>query len=73
MAFSLALVDFDGTLADSMPYWLNGGQNAGILAAKILATSDAALLEKLEAYSEEMKDQVVEKDNRLQETGYQAY
>ena len=37
---------------------INGGQNAGILAAKILATSDAALLEKLEAYSEEMKDQV---------------
>ena len=52
---------------------INGGQNAGILAAKILATSDAALLEKLEAYSEEMKDQVVKKDNRLQETGYQAY
>ena len=52
---------------------INGGKNAGILAAKILATSDAALLEKLEAYSEEMKDQVVEKDNRLQETGYQAY
>ena len=52
---------------------INGGQNAGILVAKILATSDAALLEKLEAYSEEMKDQVVEKDNRLQETGYQAY
>lgn len=23
MAFSLALVDFDGTLADSMPYWLS--------------------------------------------------
>ena len=52
---------------------INGGQNAGILAAKILATSDAALLEKFEAYSEEMKDQVVKKDNRLQETGYQAY
>lgn len=52
---------------------INGGQNAGILAAKILATSDAALLEKLEAYSEEMKDQVVAKDARLQETGYQAY
>lgn len=52
---------------------INGGQNAGILAAKILATFDAALLEKLEAYSEEMKDQVVKKDNRLQETGYQAY
>ena len=34
---------------------INGGLNAGILAAKILATSDEALLEKLEAYSEEMK------------------
>ena len=52
---------------------IDGAKNAAILAAKILATSDAALLEKLEAYSEEMKDQVVEKDNRLQETGYQAY
>ena len=30
---------------------INGGLNAGILAAKILATSDEALLEKLEAYS----------------------
>ena len=28
---------------------INGGLNAGILAAKILATSDEALLEKLEA------------------------
>lgn len=34
---------------------INGGLNAGILAAKILATSDEKLLEKLEAYSEEMK------------------
>ena len=30
---------------------INGGLNAGILAAKILATSDEALLEKLEVYS----------------------
>ena len=30
---------------------INGGANAGILAAKILATSDEALLEKLKAYS----------------------
>ena len=33
---------------------INGGANAGILAAKILATSDEALLEKLKAYSLEM-------------------
>ena len=39
---------------------INGGLNAGILAAKILATSDEKLLEKLEAYSEEMKQSVVE-------------
>lgn len=52
---------------------INGGQNAGILAAKILAASDAKLLEKLKAYSEEMKDQVVEKDTKLQQVGYKEY
>ncbi|MCI8327678.1 MAG: AIR carboxylase family protein, partial [Lachnospiraceae bacterium] len=52
---------------------INGGQNAGILAAKILATADSKLLEKLEAYSSEMKEQVVEKDERLQRTGYKEY
>ena len=34
---------------------INGGANAGILAAKILATSDAELLKRLKACSEEMK------------------
>lgn len=52
---------------------INGGQNAGILAAKILATSDADLLQKLKDYSEEMKNQVVEKDDKLQEVGYKEY
>ena len=52
---------------------INGGQNAGILAAKILATSDADLLQKLKDYNEEMKNQVVEKDAKLQEVGYKEY
>ena len=52
---------------------INGGQNAGILAAKILATSDEALLEKLEAYSEEMKQSVVEKAEKLDKVGYKNY
>lgn len=52
---------------------INGGQNAGILAAKMLATSDPALLQKLKDYNEEMKDQVVEKDTKLQEVGYRGY
>ena len=49
---------------------INGGLNAGILAAKILATSDEALLEKLEAYSEEMKQSVVAKAEKLDKVGY---
>lgn len=52
---------------------INGGANAGILAAKILATSDPELLQKLKDYSEEMKQQVAEKDKKLQEVGYKNY
>ena len=47
---------------------INGGANAGILAAKILATSDAELLAKLKAYSESLKNDVVKKAEKL-ETG----
>lgn len=52
---------------------INGGANAGLLAAKILATSDAALLDKLKAYSENLKQQVMKKDARLSEVGYKEY
>ncbi len=52
---------------------INGGANAGILAAKILATGDAELLDKIKAYSAKLKDQVVEKDQRLQTEGYKAF
>ena len=52
---------------------INGGKNAGILAAKILATSDAELLGKLKAYSVKLKEQVEAKDAKLQEIGYKAY
>ena len=52
---------------------INGGLNAGILAAKILETSDEKLLEKLEAYSEEMKQSVVEKAEKLDKVGYKNY
>ena len=52
---------------------INGGLNAGILAAKILATSDEKLLEKLEAYSEEMKQSVVEKAEKLDKVGHKDY
>ena len=52
---------------------INGGQNAGILAAKILATSDDALLERLKQFSLELKEQVEKKDARLKEVGYKKY
>lgn len=52
---------------------INGGANAGILAAKILATSDAELLERLKLYSEEMKKEVEAKAEKLDKIGYKAY
>ncbi len=52
---------------------INGGANAGLLAARILATSDPELLQKLKDYSASLKDSVVAKDARLQETGYKNY
>lgn len=52
---------------------INGGANAGILAAKILAVGDDALLERLNAYSEDMCESVKKKDSKLKEVGYKNY
>lgn len=52
---------------------INGGANAGILAAKILAASDEELLGKLKAYSEEMKNDVVKRAKKLESIGYKEY
>ena len=52
---------------------IGGGANAGLLAAKILATSDASLLERLKEYSAKLRQQVEAKDARLQEQGYRTY
>ncbi len=52
---------------------INGGANAGLLAAKILATSDEELLNKLKAYSQNLKESVQKKDERLSQVGYRNY
>ena len=52
---------------------INGGANAGILAAKILSTSDSELLAKVKAYAASLKEGVEKKDARLKEVGYKAY
>ena len=44
---------------------IDGAANAAILAAQILAVSDAALQQKLLAVREEMRLSVLEKDSRL--------
>ena len=49
---------------------INGGANAGLLAAKILATSDEALLAKLKEYSKELKEQVQAKDAKITGSWY---
>ncbi len=52
---------------------IGGGQNAGILAAKILATSDEELLKRLKDYSRRRRESVQKKDAKLQEVGYRNY
>ncbi|MBQ1193921.1 MAG: 5-(carboxyamino)imidazole ribonucleotide mutase [Lachnospiraceae bacterium] len=52
---------------------INGGLNAGLLAAKILATNDSELLNKLKKYKEGMKDAVVAKAEKLEKVGHKNY
>ena len=52
---------------------IGGAVNAALLAVRMLAISDSALLEKLEKYAEEMKEGVIEKDERLAKIGYKEY
>lgn len=52
---------------------IDGAKNAALLAAKILATSDNEMLEKLKKYTADMKAQVEAKDAKLQEVGYKNY
>ncbi len=52
---------------------INGGTNAGILAAKILAAGDAELLARLKDYSENLKNDVVKKAEKLDKIGYREY
>ena len=52
---------------------IDGGANAGILAAKILATSDDELLARLKEYKEDLKDGVMKKKDRIESVGYKKY
>lgn len=52
---------------------IDGGVNAAILAARILATSDPELLGRLKAYSQEMKETVQAKAEKLDQLGHKEY
>ena len=52
---------------------IDGGVNAAILAARILATSDPELLGRLKAYSQEMKETVQAKAEKLDKLGHKEY
>ncbi len=52
---------------------IDGAKNAALLAARILAVSDADILAKLKKYTADMKAQVEAKDAKLQEVGYKNY
>jgi phosphoribosylaminoimidazole carboxylase, PurE protein len=52
---------------------IGNAKNAGLLAVQILAINDAKLLEKVQEYRENLKQSVMEKQQRLDEVGYGEY
>eukprot|EP00730_Choanoeca_flexa_P012238 TRINITY_DN3743_c0_g1_i1.p1 TRINITY_DN3743_c0_g1~~TRINITY_DN3743_c0_g1_i1.p1 ORF type:complete len:615 (+),score=126.37 TRINITY_DN3743_c0_g1_i1:67-1845(+) len=52
---------------------IGNAKNAGLLAARMLGSTNRSLQERLEAYREHAKEEVLDKAARLEEIGYQAY
>ena len=52
---------------------INGALNAGLLAAKILATNDEEISRKVSDYAKNLKDMVDVKAKKLEDIKYQAY
>lgn len=52
---------------------INGAKNAGIMAAKIIGSSNSEVLKRVEKYAEELHDMVMDKANKLEEQGYERY
>jgi 5-(carboxyamino)imidazole ribonucleotide mutase len=52
---------------------IGNAQNAGLLAVQILASHRPALLEQVQKYRQELSDRVLEKQQWLDDLGYQEY
>ena len=51
---------------------LDGAKNAGILAAQIIGTTDKKVAERLDAYKQELKEQVETAAQHMEEYGYRG-
>lgn len=52
---------------------INGAINAGLLAAKILATTNLELRDRLKEYTQSLNTSVLEKAEKLETIGYEEY
>ena len=52
---------------------INGGKNAGILAAQIIGAGDAGVRAKVAEYKKKMAGEVMMKDEKLQAGGFKKY
>ena len=52
---------------------LNAAKNAGILAASILGTGDPALLGRVAAFKDSLKEEIEAKAAKLEQCGYRQY
>jgi len=52
---------------------INGAKNAGLLAAKIIGTTNKGVQEKLETYQKNLENSVMEKVEKLDEVGFKKY
>ncbi|NEQ77631.1 MAG: 5-(carboxyamino)imidazole ribonucleotide mutase [Okeania sp. SIO2C9] len=52
---------------------IGNAKNAGLLAIQILASHQPELLERVQKYRQTLAESVMDKQNRLEEIGYQEY
>jgi len=52
---------------------INNAKNAGILAAQIIGSSDASMLQKISDYKAQMEEEVEQKAQKLEKIEYKAY
>lgn len=52
---------------------INGAKNAGLLAAKILCSSDTKIMKRVISYMKELESTVLKKAEKLEKVGYKKY